>query len=277
MLPLRFMTRITKSIVFATLLGLIFISSCKSNFEKVRTSGDAELIYTESLKLYDDGQYVKAQALMELIISAFRGRPELEELYFKYSNTYYLTNDYVLAAYYFENFSSTFSGSSFREEADFLTAFSYYQMSPSFRLEQTNTLKAIESFQTFVNRYPDSDKVDQCNTLIDLCRRKLEDKAYYSAMLYFDLGQYQSALRSLENMLIEFPDTRNLEEIRFKMVEANFLLAENSIYDKKQERYDETIRYALMFLDKYEEGAYYNTVQSYKTTSEKELKLLSND
>ena len=78
-------------------------------------------------------------------------------------------------------------------------------------------------------------------------------------------------------MLIEFPDTRNLEEIRFKMVEANFLLAENSIYDKKQERYDETIRYALMFLDKYEEGAYYNTVQSYKTTSEKELKLLSND
>jgi hypothetical protein len=41
---------------------------------------------------------------MELIISAFRGRPELEELYFKYSNTYYLTNDYVLAAYYLRTF-----------------------------------------------------------------------------------------------------------------------------------------------------------------------------
>jgi outer membrane protein assembly factor BamD len=271
------MGRITKSVALLGLFGLIFFSSCKSSFEKVRTSGDSELIYKESVKLYEEGQYIKAQSLMELIISAFRGRPELEDLYFKYSNTYFLTKDYVMAAYYFENFSSTFSGSELREEADYLTAFSHYKMSPSFRLEQSNTLKAIETFQAFVNRFPDSDRVEECNQLIDECRRKLEMKAFDSAMLYFDLQQYQSALKSLENILIEFPDTKNLEEVRFKMVEANYLLATNSIYEKKEERYNETIKYALMFLDKYQEGSYFNTVQTFKADSETQLKLLSND
>lgn len=271
------MGRINKSVALFGLFGLLLLSSCKSSFEKVRTSGDSELIYKESIKLYEEGQYVKAQALMELIISAFRGRPELEELYYKYSNTYFLTNDYVLAAYYFENFSTTFSGSKLKEDADYYTAFSHYKMSPSYRLEQSNTLKAIESFQSFVNNFPDSDRVEQCNVLIDECRRKLEKKAFDSAMLYFDLQQYQSALKSLENILIEFPDTKNLEEVRFRMVEANYLLASNSIFEKKEERYNETIRYALMFLDKYQEGDYFNTVQSFKADSETQLKLLSND
>ena len=113
--------------------------------------------------------------------------------------------------------------------------------------------------------------------MIDECRRKLEAKAFDSAILYFDLQQYQSALKSLENILIEFPDTKNLEEVRFKMVEANYLLANNSIYEKREERYNETIRYALMFLDKYQEGEYFNTVQTFKADSETQLKLLSND
>lgn len=271
------MRRITKSVALLGLFGLILFSSCKSSFEKVRTSGDSELIYKESVKLYEEGQYIKAQSLMELIISAFRGRPELEDLYYKYSNTYFLTNDYVMAAYYFENFSATFSGSELKEDADYYQAYSHYMMSPSYRLEQSNTLKAIESFQSFVNKFPDSERVEECNQLIDECRRKLESKAFDAAILYFDLQQYQSALKSLENILIEFPDTKNLEEVRFKMVEANYLLATNSVYEKKEERYGETIRYARMFLDKYEEGSYFNTVQTFKADSETQLKLLSND
>ena len=263
--------------MFLALLGLITFSSCKSSFERIRTSGDADLIYKESLSLYEEGEYLKSQALMELIISAFRGRPELEGLYYKYADTYYQLGDFLMAANYFENFSSTFGGSSLREDADFYTAFSHYKMSPSYRLEQSNTVNAIESFQSFVNTYPDSDRVTECNVLIDKCRRKLEDKAFDSAMLYFDLKQFQSALKSLENILIEYPDTRNLEKVRFKMVEANYLLAENSIYEKRGERYGETIRYALMFLDKYESGVYFNQVTAFKSNSEQQLKSLSND
>ena len=108
-------------------------------------------------------------------------------------------------------------------------------------------------------------------------QKEVESKAFDAAILYFDLQQYQSALKSLENILIEFPDTKNLEEVRFKMVEANYLLATNSVYEKKEERYGETIRYARMFLDKYEEGSYFNTVQTFKADSETQLKLLSND
>ena len=65
----------------------------------------------------------------------------------------------------FKNFSNTFPNSEYREESDFMTAYSNYQLSPTFRLDQTYTIKAIEGFQLFANTYPDSKRVEECNRL----------------------------------------------------------------------------------------------------------------
>ena len=44
----------------------------------------------------------------------------------------------------------------------------YYLDSPDFTLDQDNTYKAIESLQLFINMYPKSERVSECNQLIDL-------------------------------------------------------------------------------------------------------------
>ena len=247
-------------------------TSCKSEFERIRSSGDPDAIYQQAIAYYDDGEYLKAQTLFELVIGAFRGRPELESIYFKYADTYYQLGRFILAAYYFQNFSNTFPTSPLREEADFMAAFANYELSPSYRLDQQYTQAAIDGFQLFVNSYPQSDRVGLCNQLIDELRRKLENKAYKTGELYFDLRQYQSATLAFENLLIDFPDTDNGEQVRYMIVRSAYLLADNSVYEKRLERFQNAQKYARDFIRKYPDSEYLETVESYLDDSENRIK-----
>lgn len=254
---------------------LFALPGCKSEFEKIRTSGDADSIYKTALDFYDKGEYLKAQTLLELVIGAYRGRKELEEAYFKYAYTFYYLEKFVLASYYFENFANTFPTSLYREEANYMTAFSYFQLSPSYRLDQEYTNKAIDAFQLFVNTYPNSERVEECNRQIDILRQKLETKAFESALLYFDLKQYQSATQSFENLLKDFPETANAERVRYLIAQSAYLLASNSVVDRQKERFESALNYARDFERKYPRSEYVREIKTIIDTSEKKLKSIA--
>ncbi len=263
-----------KKTLFIALVGLSLIgTSCKSEFEKVRSSGDVNRIYERAQEYYENEEYQKAQTLYEIVISSFRGRKEAEEIYYKYAYTYYHLEQYILASYYFNNFSNTYATSDLRQEADFMSAYSNYKLSPTYRLDQTYTRKAIDEFQLFVNTYPNSDKVQQCNNLIDAMRAKLELKAFKAAELYFNLRDYQAAIRSFENVLKDFPGTRNVEEIRYMIIRSAFLLAENSFVKKQFPRYSDTAERAEEFLGRYRDSRYADDVRK---MLEKSRKVLNN-
>ncbi|MCB0638322.1 MAG: outer membrane protein assembly factor BamD [Lewinella sp.] len=263
---------------FFLLIGLlVLVPSCKSEFEKIRTSGDPALMLGKADTYFENEDYQRAQTLYELVIASFRGRQEAELISFNYAYTYYHLRQYILAAYYFKNFAQTFGASEYREEAEFMTAYSNYQLSPNFRLDQTYTQRAIEAFQEFVNQYPNSERVTECNRLIDEMRLKLEQKEFSAAELYFDLQQYQAAIRSYENLLIEFPDTRRAEEVRFRIIRAAFLLAENSFVERQTERYQDLVSRAETFLARYTESEYRGDVQEMLTNSQDRLKQLEDD
>jgi outer membrane protein assembly factor BamD len=263
------------SLLFIAVFAL-FSTGCKSEFEKIRASGDTELIYKKAFELYDQEEYLRAQTLFELIIPAYRGRPELEKVYFTYAYTYYNLNKFILANYYFKNFASTFPTSELKEEAEFMVAYSSYNLSPNYRLDQTFTGQAIDEFQDFVNAYPNSERVKECNQLIDELRLKLERKNFAEGQLYFDLRQYQAAMVTLENLLRDFPETRNAEQVRYKIASAAYLLAENSIYEKQEERYRATVSAANDFLEKFKDSKNYDEVESIYNNSVKKLKSLTN-
>ncbi len=256
------------------LLGLVLVllfSACKSEFERIRTSNDPQLLYKKADEYYNASEYQKAQALYELVIASFRGRPEAEDISFKYAYTYYNTDQFILASYYFKNFSQTYATSAKREEADFMSAYSNYQLSPTFRLDQKYTQQAIEELQLFVNTYPRSNRVQECNALIDELRAKLEEKAFEEGKLYFDLRYYQSATHVFENLLKDYPETKNAEEVRYMIIQSAYLLAENSLVSRQEERYQEVLTRAAPFLKRYPNSQYKREVTSIQNNSQKKL------
>jgi outer membrane protein assembly factor BamD len=257
-------------------IPLLFIG-CKTEYEKVRQSNDPQLMKQKADEYFDEEEYDRAQILYELAISAFRGQKEAEDLFFKYAQTHYHQKQYILSAHYYKNFANTFINSDKREEAEYMAAYSNYKNSPSFRLDQKYTQDAIEGLQLFVNTYPHSERVSECNTLIDELRDKLEKKMYAEGQLYFDLEDYQSANQSFNNLLKDFPDSENAEEVRYKIVLSSFNLAENSIYEKRKERYEETLENVEQFNKRYKKSTYLKDVRQLERQARTAIKSLKND
>ncbi len=237
--------------VFQLLIFLVFLSSCKSSYEKVRTSNDQVLMLKTANKLFADKEYFKASTLYDLIFSSYRGQKESEDIYFNNAYCNYYLSNYETANYMFSNYSNTFFNSPRREEAEFMAAYSIYKTSPNYKLDQTPTTKAIDLFQNFANTHPESPKVEECNKLIDELRAKLEYKAFEQGKLYFNLQHYQGALSTLDNLLNEFPDTKNEKEIRLLMIKSSYEWAEKSIFEKQKERYLKTLDLINSFNSKF--------------------------
>lgn len=258
-----FMNRILTAFLLA--VALLSLNSCKTEFEKVRTSGDTERILSKANEYYEKGKYEKAQTLYELVVNALRGDPRLQEAYFKYANSYFQSGQYILSSYYFKNYADTYTVSDNRDEAQFMEAMSYVKLSPTFRLDQKYTNKAIAALEQYANTYPQSDKDEKINSLLTELRAKLEQKAFSSATLYYDMKQYQSAVNSFTHMLQDYPDSKKTQLIRYRIADSHIKLADNSIVKKRRERYNSAIDAIKIYLKKYPKGKYSRSLKQEKS------------
>ena len=263
-------------VLFGALM-VVMSTSCRSEFEKVRLSNDAQRILKTAHDYYDKEEFLRAQTLYELVLNQFRGTKDAELLFFRYANTHYHLRSFQLSSTYFKNFANTFGYSDYREEADFMAAYSNYQLSPSFRLDQQSTVKAVEDFQDFINKFPNSSRVVQCNELIDELRAKLEEKAFFNGQQYYDLQQYQASIRTLENMMEEFPDSDRAEEVHFLVLRSAYYYAEQSIYQKREERYLEAVNKYNNFVDRYPRSIHRKEAEVIYKDTKKQLKDLGYD
>ena len=253
------------------ILSIFFFSAC-SEYQKILKSNDYELKLEKANEYYEEEDYYRAQALYEELLSIYKGTDKAEKIYYKFSYCYFNQKDYILAGYHFENFVSTYPNSKYAEECDFLSAYCYYLESPQPDLDQSNTRKAIDALQLFINKYPGSEKIVDANKLIDELRLKLETKSFNNAKLYYNLGEYKSAVIALKNTLKDYPDTQYREELLFLILKSNFLLAKNSIEAKKIERYQTTVNEYYSLIDEYPNSKNIKEAEKIYNTSIKEIK-----
>jgi len=244
-------------------LLIITLGSCKSKYEKLRTSNDNAKKYSEGIKLYNKKEYTKALGLFDDLVTRYRGRAEAEDLFYYYAYTNYKLKDYTSARYHFKTFAETYPSSARAEECRFMAAYCYYLDSPIFSLDQENTTKAIEALQLFINLYPKSDRVAEASKLIQNLRDKMEEKSYANSKLYFTIGDYQAAVIAFGNTLRDFPDTRYAEEINFLIIGAQYKYAGQSREDHQEERFNQTIAYANQFAEEYPTSKYLKEAKGY--------------
>ncbi|OAV44517.1 outer membrane protein assembly factor BamD [Lewinella sp. 4G2] len=265
---------------FKHLLLLCFLAvvtlGCKSEFETIRTSGNPETTLAKANEYFDAEEYGKAQTLYELTIAPYRGTAEAEQIAYRYAYTYYYTEQYVLASYYFKNFVTTYGGSPLKEEADFMAAYSNYKLSPIYRLDQSYSVKAIEGFEEFANRYPQSERLTEANRLIDEMRAKMEEKDFESAKLYMDIGRYEAAQRSFENVLKDYPETKRGEEIRYLMAISQYEYANRSFLERQRERFAKDVVLIENFLGRYPDSEYAPELRTLLQKDKARLKELEN-
>ncbi|QHT67500.1 outer membrane protein assembly factor BamD [Rhodocytophaga rosea] len=235
-------------------LSLLFFSCSK--FQKIQKSTNVDEKYQAAIKYYEKKDYDKASLLFEEIIPIIKGTKESELAQFYIAYCHYYQGDFILSSHYFKKFYETFSRSEYAEESMYMYAYSLYEDSPAYNLDQTNTLTAIESMQNFINTYPESKFKDKCNEIIGQLRTKLERKAYENAELYSKTENYKAAVIAFNNFQRNYPDSDYNERAAYLKLVNAYNLAKSSTEDKKKQRYQDTIEYYENFIDRYSNSRY---------------------
>ena len=242
-------------IYFSFVLIVFVLFSC-GEFNKILKSSDYELKYTKAMEYYDKTNYTSAQTLLEELIPVYKGTDRAEEIYYYYAYCSYYLTDYALAGFHFRTFVRTYHSSKHAEECAFMNAYCYYLSSPKYSLDQTDTKNAINEMQNFLNEYPESNRVDSCNILVDKLRAKLERKAYEISKSYFLRNDWKAATPACENFMKDFAESSHTEEMRFMIIKSYYLLAKNSIESKKYDRLEKAMTNYLKFVDLHPNSQY---------------------
>lgn len=213
----------------------MLLTSC-SEYQKIFKSSDRKLKYEYAMKMYEKKKYNKSTAVFEELYTSSRGDANAENIHYYFAKSYYGAGDYLLASYFFEDFVYKYSTSQYVEDAAYTNAMCYYRDSPENPLDQTSTYKAIAQLQQFVDRYPQSPLVQECNKRVEELRLKLENKAYRVAYQYYRMEYYQAAAVAFTLLLKDFPDSDRRGKVSYYIVKSSYILAINSVKTKKEER-----------------------------------------
>lgn len=228
------------------------------------------------MNYYSKGDYYKASVLFEQILPIVRGLPEGSKVQFHLAYCQYYQKLYLLAAEHFKTFYETYWNGELVEEARFMHAYSLYISSPHYNLDQSSSVEAMSSMQQFLNRYPDSKFRDQAIESIQIIQEKLEKKGFENARQYYKMRRYKAAMVAFDNFKRNFPDSKFLSEADFLMVASQYKLAENSIYSKQEERYQEVIDLYEEMVDNYPESPFLKDAEKYYSESLRHVRGVDN-
>lgn len=262
--------------IAVVLLALLMAGTACSKFQKILKNEDWKFRYNAAIDYYEKkGDYYRAGVLLEDLVPIIRGTPEAEKAQFYWAYCYYKQGQYETAAAEFKKFHDTYTRSKFAEEALYMHCYSLYMSSSPVHLDQANTITAIDAFQDFINRYPNSTYAQQAAGAIVSLRAKLETKAFKNAKLYQQLERYKSAVIAYDNFRKDFPDSRYQEEAAFRQLESQYALANNSYIDKKRERFIEVVNMYQAFVDKYPKSIFLKQAEILFENTQKQLKNLT--
>ncbi len=245
--------------------------SC-NEYNEIIKSGSNEEKKEAAIRYYNEAEYIKSITLLEDVLSFYKLTSHGEKLYFTYCMANYRLEDYPLAGYYFKRFIQQYPTSKNTEEALYLISLCSVHDSPDYTLDQTETYNALDQLQIFIDQYPNSNRVDTCNLIMDGLRAKLELKQFEYAKLYYRTQRYQSAVVALNQTLEKFPESKYKEDIYYLLVKSNFELAINSVDTKKMERLDNTIKSYRTFVAEFPNSSKLSEIESIRKQTERALK-----
>lgn len=229
------------------------LSSCTSS-SQIRPGDTLDEAFDKAMAFYDRERYSDAASAFETVISIGRGSEIGQDAQFYLAESYFKNRQYLLAASEYQRYHAFFPRSARAVEAQFREALSYYEMSPRYNLDQSDTYEAIELFQLFVNRNPNSPKAEEANAYIDEMRAKLARKRFEAAEQYITLRNFRAATVYYDITVDRFPETKWAERALAGKIRAFVIYADNSVPARQAERYQEAINAYETYLQLFPRG-----------------------
>ena len=225
-------------------------------YNKVMKSSDLEYKYAYAKKAFENKRYAQAYTILTDLVPLFRGTPHAEESLYLLGLSYYENKDYISAGSYFKQYYQRYPRGQYAELARFYAGYGYYLDSPEPQLDQSETVKAIEELQAFLDYFPKSDKVAIAQNAIFELQDKLVLKELENAQLYYNLGSYmgnnyESAVITAKNAIKSYPYSKYKEQLEMLILKSRFKEAQMSVDEKKEERFRTVVDEYYAYINDY--------------------------
>lgn len=237
------------------LLSALIFTSC-GEYQRVQKSSDNDYKLDFAKRAFENKKYVQAATVLEELITVFKGTEKAEDALYLLGLSHYENKNYFDACNSFKSYYTRFPKGKYTELARFYCGYGYYLDSPEAQLDQSGTIKAIEELQGFLDYFPKSDKVSIAQNAIFELQDKLTLKQLQNAQLYYNLGNYlgnnyESAVIVAKNAIKDYPYSRYKEDLEMLVLKARFQEAEQSIEEKKADRYRVVVDEYYSFINNY--------------------------
>ena len=261
-------------------LSTIIMISC-GKYNKILKSNDTMVKYEAAKEYFDAGKYSRTVTLLEDVVPLMRGTSYAEESLYLLARTNYILKDYASASEYFRNYYATFPRGTYAEDARYYSAYGLYLNSPDARLDQSDTYKAMQQFQDFLEYYPQSDRKEEVQQALFDLQEKLAYKELRSARLYYNLGSYTlysfpggnylSCVITAQNAMRSYPYSKYREDYMYYIFKSKYEIAVQSVNEKKEFRYRDVVDEYYSYVNDYPEGKYLKEITRLYNNIAKEL------
>ena len=212
------------------------------------SSDTPEAAYLAGQRYYEEQRYHKSIKSFQRVFEFGRVHEWAADSQFMLGRSYYEDEQFLLSSNEFERFIGLYPSDDRIEEAAYYRAMSFYELSPVFNLDPTDTKKAVDYLRLFLATYPNSEFRDDIGLKIDELQEKLATKLMESARIYERGEQHRAARLTYERVLSEYPSSAPVDEALLGAMRAQIAYADASVFTRQADRYREATQiYDRMF------------------------------
>jgi outer membrane protein assembly factor BamD len=136
----------------------------------------------------------------------------------------YRRGDYEEAIGSANRYLTLYPGEEDAAYAQYIIGLSYFRQIRDVTQDQRDSARAIAAMQEVLDRYPDSEYVEDAEAKIRFARDQLAGKEMQVGRYYLERREYVAAINRFRNVVERYPNTRQVEEALARLVEANYAM-----------------------------------------------------
>jgi len=217
---------------FARLLGVllvtgsVFVSACASSGRSPvppGTSQPDQYLFEKGNEALQKKKWLTAREYFKQVTETYTQSPIRPDAKLGIGDTYLgegSTEALVLAIAEFQEFLSFYPTNRRADYAQYKLGIAHFRQMRSPQRDQTETRDALREFQTFVNRYPNSELMTEVKAKLRETRDRLSESELEVGRFYYRIRWYPGALDRLNLLLKDDPEFTARDEVYYYIGES---------------------------------------------------------
>lgn len=205
------------------------------------TADSPQDAYQRGMQYFEQGKYDRAAEYLKVVFDFGRTNEFADEAQVYLAQAYFEDGQYLLAGTEFTRFIELYPTDPRAEEAEVGRIRTYYELSPNFNLDQTDSERAIAYIRLFMTRYPSSVFGDDVVAMLEELREKLARKQFQTGRLYERRKLFEAAIISYEEVLGEYSTSPFADDALVGVLRAQVGYAANSVVTRQADRYQDAL------------------------------------